>query len=145
MFLLAVGGICSPHTYAEALNANFKVYKIEADKKKRELKSTDQVQPSTLLEYQVTYSNNTASNLKNLKLNLPLPVYVSYVGTSLPTNALASTDGINFSKTPLTRVVNGKKVNIPLTEYRVLQWNVSELKAKQNTTISAQVRVNTSE
>jgi len=39
---------------------------------------------------------------------------------------------------------NGKKVNVPLAEYRVLQWNVSELKPKQKITVSAQVQVNTS-
>ena len=145
IFLVGISGICLPNVYAEALSANLKVFKIESSQKKKELKSTEQVQPSTALEYQVTYSNNTSNNLKNLKLNLPLPTYVSYVGTSLPANILASTDGINFAKAPLTKVVNGKKVNVPLNEYRALQWNISELKAKQSTTVSAQVRVNTAE
>jgi hypothetical protein len=143
---VVIGGVFFlTQAHAETLNANLKVFKIEAENKKKELTVVDEVQPNTLLEYQVIYSNVSNDSLKNLKLNLPLPAYVTYTGISTPNNQVyASLDGINFSKAPLKRVENGKTVKVPYSEYRVLQWNVSELKAKQSTTISAQTRVNNS-
>lgn len=128
------------------LKAEMKVFQVDAGKKnKKELKATDQVKPKDVLEYRVDYSNTSAGDLKNLKLNFPLPAQVTYLGQSFPKNAYASTDGVNFSKAPLERVVNGKKVKVPLNEYRVLQWHIAELKAKQKVSISAQVKVNASE
>jgi hypothetical protein len=135
------------HTSAnnQALVADMKVFQLEANQKvKKELKTTDQVKPKALLEYKVEYSNISSQSLKNLKLNLPLPTDVTYTGQSLPKDAYASVDGKSFAKAPLTRMENGKKVNVPLAEYRVLQWNVSELKPKQKIIVSAQVQVNTS-
>lgn len=143
---LLIGGALVNFSYAatEALTADMKVYKVDQLHKKKELKPSDQVKPNTLLEYKVEYSNVSANSLKNLKLNLPLPDFVTYTGQSVPKDTYASIDGKFFAKAPLTRVENGKKVNVPLNEYRVLQWNVNELKAKQKITVSAQVRVNTS-
>ena len=144
--ILVIGSMGGSYAYADALTAEMKVYQVTAkEQAKKELKQTDEVKPNSKLEYQVIYHNTSTNNLKNLKLNLPLPVHVSYLGSSFPANAYASTDGVHFAKAPLTRVVNGKKVNVPLNEYRVLQWNVKELKPKQKTTISAQVRVNAPE
>lgn len=133
-------------TYAntQPLNAQMKVFQVEL-KQKKELKATDQIKPNTLLEYKVEYSNVSVNTLKNLKLNLPLPEHVTYIGQSLPKDVYASVDGKNFAKAPLTRIENGKKINIPLREYRALQWNVVELNPKQKTVVSAQVRVNAPE
>ncbi|MBU3848734.1 MAG: hypothetical protein H9855_17580 [Candidatus Acinetobacter avistercoris] len=143
--LLLTGLTTQTFADSQALIADMKVFQIEVNQKvKKELKTTDQVKPKALLEYQVEYSNVSSQSLKNLKLNLPLPVDVTYTGQHLPQNIYASIDGKNFAKAPLTRMENGKKVNVPLTEYRVLQWNLSELKPKQKTIISAQVQVNTS-
>jgi hypothetical protein len=139
----------SQFTYAETspLKAEMNVFKVTDVKKntKKELKATDQVKPKEVLEYQVNYSNVSSDKLKGLKLNLPIPTHVSYIGTSSPNNAFASVDGVNFEKAPLTRVVNGKKVMVPLNEYRALQWQVNELKPKQKISVHAQVRVNASE
>lgn len=146
LFLLLISGLTT-YSFAnsQALIADMKVFQLEANQKvKKELKATDQVKPQALLEYKVEYSNASSQSLKNLKLNLPLPVDVTYTGQSLPKDAYASVDGKSFAKAPLTRMENGKKVNVPLAEYRFLQWNVSELKPKQKIIVSAQVQVNTS-
>ena len=128
------------------LKAEMTVFQVDAGKKnKKELKATDQVKPKDVLEYRVDYSNASSNSLKNLKLNLPLPEFVTYTGQSAPKDTYASLDGKSFAKAPLTRIENGKKVNVPLREYRALQWNVNELKPKQKISVSAQVRVNASE
>ncbi|WP_252406846.1 hypothetical protein [Acinetobacter terrae] len=144
--LLLFAGALVNFSYAgtEALTADMKVYKVDQINKKKELNPADQVKPKALLEYKVEYSNVSSNSLKNLKLNLPLPEFVTYTGQSAPKDTYASIDGKIFAKAPLTRVENGKKVNVPLNEYRVLQWNVNELKPKQKITVSAQVRVNAS-
>ncbi|MEZ2903619.1 hypothetical protein ACBQ24_12935 [Acinetobacter terrestris] len=142
---ISLGSTTHASTDNQPLVADMKVFQVETNQKvKKELKATDQVKPKALLEYKVEYSNISNQSLKNLKLNLPLPADVTYTGQSLPKDAYASVDGKNFAKAPLTRMENGKKVNVPLVEYRVLQWNVSELKPKQKIIVSAQVQVNTS-
>ena len=144
--LLLISGLTT-YSFAnsQALIADMKVFQLEANQRvKKELKATDQVKPQALLEYKVEYSNTSSQSLKNLKLNLPLPTDVTYTGQSFPKDTYASIDGKIFSRAPLTRMENGKKVNVPLAEYRFLQWNVSELKPKQKITVSAQVQVNTS-
>lgn len=147
-FLLSISMVYPAVSVAktETLIADMKVFKLEKSQKvKKELKATDSVKPKELLEYNVKYSNVSGQTLKNLKLNLPLPQHVTYTGQSLAGETYASIDGKNFAKAPLTRIENGKRVNVPLQEYRVLQWHVTELKAQQKTVISAQVRVNAPE
>lgn len=144
--LLVLSSMATVHAESNPISAKMYVFQIvdASNNSKKQLKETDQVKPNSVLEYRVDYSNNSANDLKNLKLNLPLPKFVTYTGHSLPKDTYASLDGKVFAKAPLTRVENGKKVNIPLSEYRVLQWNVRELKPKQKFSVSAQVRVNTS-
>lgn len=144
--VLAMGMPSMVYANENPLSAQMKVFQVNVDKNtQKELKTTDQVKPNQVLEYQVTYSNQSNSSLKTLKLNLPLPAYVSYTGKNTPKNTYASTDSVHFAKAPLTRVENGKKVNVPLSEYRALQWQVDELKPKQKITVAAQVRVNAAE
>ena len=144
--VLAMGMSSMVYANENPLSAQMKVFQVNVDKNtQKELKTTDQVKPNQVLEYQVTYSNQSNSSLKALKLNLPLPAYVSYTGKNTPKNTYASTDGVHFAKAPLTRIENGKKVNVPLSEYRALQWQVDELKPKQKITVAAQVRVNAAE
>lgn len=148
VFLSTVALTATHSVYAndKPLKAEMKVFQLDMSKNtKKELKVTDQVKPKDVLEYRIDYSNVSSSSLKNLKLNLPIPESVTYTGQSTPKDTYASLDGNVFAKTPLTRIENGKKVNVPLREYRVLQWNVSELKPKQKISVAAQVRVNTSE
>lgn len=129
------------------LKAEMQVFQVTGDQKqvKKVLQPTDKIKPNSVLEYKVDYSNVSKSSLKGLKLNLPIPEHVTYTGTSAPQNTLASTDGVNFAKAPLTRLVEGKKVMVPLSEYRALQWHVAELKPKQTISVKAQVRVNSAD
>ena len=141
-----VGATTNTMANGQPLVAELKVFEVDAQKKsKKVLSTTDQVKPKATLEYSVEYANVSNKALKNLKLNLPLPDFVSYTGLSSPKDVYASLDGKHFEKAPLTRVENGKKVQIPLSEYRALQWSVSELKPKQKIVVNAQARVNGAE
>lgn len=129
---------------ADAISAEMTVSKIEANKKTA-LKTTDQVEPKDVLMYEVEYKNISTQSLKDVRLNMPIPTHVTYIGHASPGAFYASTDGVKFAKAPLMRVENGKQVQIPLNEYRVLQWEIKDFKPKQEVKVSAQVRVNSAE
>ena len=129
----------------EPVSVQLKAFKRVVDSKgNAQFKAADSIKPQDVIEYRATYTNNTTGNIKSLKATLPIPADTQYLGASLPSGALASTDGVNFSAMPLKKKVDGKLVNIPLKEYRALQWQIAELPAKKAVTVSAQAKVNTS-
>ena len=129
----------------EPVSVQLKAFKKVVDSKgNAQFKAADSIKPQDVIEYRATYTNNTTGNIKSLKATLPIPADTQYLGASLPSGALASTDGVNFSTMPLKKKVDGKLVNIPLKEYRALQWQIAELPAKKSVTVSAQAKVNTS-
>jgi hypothetical protein len=132
-------------TANEPVSIQLKAFKKVVDNKgTAQFKAADSIKPQDIIEYRATYTNNTTHSIKSLKATLPIPADTQYLGSSLPSGALASTDGINFSAMPLKKKVDGKLVNVPLKEYRALQWQIAELPAKKAVTVSAQTKVNTS-
>jgi len=132
-------------TNNEPVSIQLKAFKKVVDNKgNAQFKVADSIKPQDVIEYRATYTNNTTGNIKSLKATLPIPADTQYLGSSLPSGALASTDGVNFAAMPLKKKVDGKLVNVPLKEYRALQWQIAELPAKKAVTVSAQAKVNTS-
>ena len=137
--------VATAATNNEPVSVQLKAFKRVVDSKgNAQFKAADSIKPQDVIEYRATYTNNTTGNIKSLKATLPIPADTQYLGASLPSGALASTDGVNFSAMPLKKKVDGKLVNIPLKEYRALQWQIAELPAKKSVTVSAQAKVNTS-
>ncbi len=137
--------VATAATNNEPVSVQLKAFKKVVDSKgNAQFKAADSIKPQDVIEYRATYTNNTTGNIKSLKATLPIPADTQYLGASLPSGALASTDGVNFSAMPLKKKVDGKLVNIPLKEYRALQWQIAELPAKKSVTVSAQAKVNTS-
>ena len=137
--------VATAATNNEPVSVQLKAFKRVVDSKgNAQFKAADSIKPQDVIEYRATYTNNTTGNIKSLKATLPIPADTQYLGASLPSGALASTDGVNFSAMPLKKKVDGKLVNIPLKEYRALQWQIAELPAKKAVTVSAQAKVNTS-
>lgn len=137
--------VATAATNNEPVSVQLKAFKKVVDSKgNAQFKAADSIKPQDVIEYRATYTNNTTGNIKSLKATLPIPADTQYLGASLPSGALASTDGVNFSAMPLKKKVDGKLVNIPLKEYRALQWQIAELPAKKAVTVSAQAKVNTS-
>jgi len=137
--------VATAATNNEPVSVQLKAFKKVVDSKgNAQFKAADSIKPQDMIEYRATYTNNTTGNIKSLKATLPIPADTQYLGASLPSGALASTDGVNFSAMPLKKKVDGKLVNIPLKEYRALQWQIAELPAKKSVTVSAQAKVNTS-
>lgn len=127
----------------EPVSIQLKAFKKTVDNKgKVQFIAADVTKPKDIIEYRATYTNNTAGSIKGLKATLPIPADTQYTGHSAPTGALASTDGINFAVAPLKKSVNGKTVEVPLKDYRALQWQVADLPANKSVTVTAQTKVN---
>jgi uncharacterized repeat protein (TIGR01451 family) len=120
---------------------------VGADKKEV-LSDATTVKPGELIEYRATYTNKGKAVVTNLLATLPIPPGTEYQGsTATPkTGVKASLGDGKFEPIPLKRKVklpDGKEVerNVPLTEYKSLQWSLGELAAGKSVVVSARVRV----
>ncbi|MEN6670485.1 hypothetical protein AAJP47_08935 [Psychrobacter sp. B38] len=93
----------------------------------------------TVIQYKATYTNTINKDINDLMVTLPIPTNMTFTGEVIPASAQASTDGQNYGDMPLMRKVNGQLVKVPLSEYRMLRWNIKLLPAKK----SAAVALNT--
>jgi len=110
------------------------------------LEPAERAAPGDVIEYRATYTNRTKDTVRNLVATLPLPSETVYEANSArPAGVLASSGG-TYGPVPLKRKVrgaDGKEVerDVPLAEYRSLQWNVGQLAAGASTTVSARIRL----
>jgi len=120
---------------------------LSADKKEV-LVDTKDVKPGEIIEYRATYTNKSKDPVKNLVGTLPIPPETVFQGGSAkPAIGVKASlgDGL-FAPIPLKRKVklpNGKdgEQDVPLAEYRSLQWSLGELAAGKSVVVSARVRV----
>jgi uncharacterized repeat protein (TIGR01451 family) len=109
----------------------------------------DEAKPGELIEYRALYRNDGASEAKGLMATLPIPHGTQYVaGSALPRRVEASLDGRTFAPVPLKRTVktpDGRTVvqEVPVAEYRALRWPLGALPSRDQRTVSARVRVET--
>lgn len=117
------------------------------DQKERLVDSKD-IKPGEIMEYRVTYTNKGKTAASNVVASLPIPVGTEFLRASAqPAIGLkASLGDGKFDPIPLKRKVkqpDGKIVeqDVPLSEYRSLQWSLGELAAGKSVVVSARVRV----
>jgi uncharacterized repeat protein (TIGR01451 family) len=103
--------------------------------------------PGDVLEYQAVYRNNGSGAVRKLQATIPIPGGAAFVsGSTLPANALASLDGINFARIPLKRQVRQSdgalsEQLVAADEYRFVRWTVDELAAGAAVTVAVRVAV----
>lgn len=122
--------------------------KVElADDKKERLIEAKSAKPGEVIEYVATYSNKGKTAVRDVLATLPIPADTIFVrDTPRPATARASVGDGKFAAIPLKRKVklpSGKEeeIEIPLSEYRALQWSLGELAAGKSVVVSARVRV----
>lgn len=105
------------------------------------------VRPGDVIEYQATYTNNGKQPVKGLLAGLPVPEGLEYLpnsakpGGSIVKAALKHGD---YAAEPLVRKgPSGKPESVPYNEYRVLRWEIGQLKAGASVTVSARAKVET--
>jgi len=120
---------------------------VGADKKETLVDGKD-VKPGEIIEYQVTYTNKGKAPVSNLTANLPIPEGTEFLRASAKPvlGAKASLGDGKFDPIPLKRKVktpDGKEVEqeVPLVQYRVLQWSLGELAPGKSAIVSARVRL----
>jgi uncharacterized repeat protein (TIGR01451 family) len=120
---------------------------LSAEKKEILVDAKD-IKPGEIMEYRATYTNKSKAPVTNLVGTLPIPADTVYQGGSAhPAIGVKASlgDGI-YAPMPLKRKVklpNGKdgEQDVPLAEYRSLQWSLGELAAGKSVVVSARVRV----
>ena len=113
--------------------------------------SADKAKPGEVIEYAAEYQNLDKASVKNVMATLPVPAGLEYLPeTSSPQIMMASTDGSTYAPAPLKRSVRGTDgkmmdVLVPYSEYRSLRWNLGEISAGASKTVSARMKVKTSQ
>lgn len=116
---------------------------------KEVLVPADEAKPGELIEYRARYRNDGAGEARGLMATVPIPRGTAYVaGSALPRRVEASLDGHTFAPVPLKRTVktpDGRTVvqEVPVAEYRALRWPLGTLPSRDQRTVSARVRVET--
>jgi uncharacterized repeat protein (TIGR01451 family) len=134
---------------AGAVAVELTAKRITKDQGREVLVAADEAKPGELLEYRALYRNDGATEAKGLMATLPIPRGTQYVaGSALPRGVQASVDGHTFAPVPLKRTVktpDGRTVvqEVPVAEYRALRWPLGALPSRDQRTVSARVRVET--
>ena len=115
------------------------------------LEAVSRTQPGDILEYQARYRNDKAGAsrpVRQVQALLPIPAVAAvYVpGSAWPAGAEASADGKRFEAMPLKRWVtrpdgSREQIDVPVTEYRALRWNLGDLAPGDVRMVRARVRV----
>ena len=126
---------------AEALSVNLQAKQIVTENGKQVLKTVNRAKSGDVIQYQAIYRNNIQKPMTDLALTLPVPANMVYVSSSSPAPTQASLDGKKFENLPIMRKVNGKMVEVPVSQYRALRWIVKTLPAQQSTTVSLNAKV----
>ena len=89
-----------------------------------------------VVQYCAQYTNTIGQSINDVAVTLPIPANMKFTGEAVPSSAQATTDGKNYASMPLLRMVNGKVVEVPLSEYKALRWNIKHLPAKKSATVT---------
>ena len=126
---------------AEALSVNLQAKQIVTENGKQVLKTVNRAKSGDVIQYQAIYRNNIQKPMTDLALTLPVPANMVYVSSSSPAPTQASLDGKKFENLPIMRKVNGKMVEVPVSQYRAVRWIVKTLPAQQSATVSINTKV----
>lgn len=134
---------------AQAVTSELAVFSVEASETGAEvLEPAGSIDPGELLQYVVTYKNNTNSALSGFVVTGPVPLDTSYQASSDFISQAATfearTADIDWSAPPLHRVVVNEagervKERVPAADYSEVRWVLSEALPAQST-LTAQYR-----
>jgi uncharacterized repeat protein (TIGR01451 family) len=118
---------------------------VKAANGREQLLDASSVKPGDVLEYRVTYTNNSGKAVTGLVADLPIPEGLEYVPRSAKPGAdlvkAAVKDG-EYSAEPLMRKGKANKPEpVPYAEYRALRWTLGQLPAGGVAAVSARAKV----
>ena len=146
-FALGGNALSQPVAAPSGLTSKLTVSHVDAADDKTTSKMAASAKPGDVLEYSASYSNGGKAAAERVQAVVPVPPgTVLLVNSAKPANPQASVDGINFSPTPLKRIVklpDGKSREdlVPMFEYRALRWPIGTIAPSQNVVVSLRVQV----
>ncbi|MAB67871.1 MAG: hypothetical protein CL662_13620 [Bacteroidetes bacterium] len=150
LFVLFLGLSVNANAQNDELSSVLKAFKITLGADGNEVATeVTEVKPGDIIEYRLTYQNETDGSLTQITPVLPIPLEMFYLDNSASpelSGASVSPTANDFRQPPLTRQVtlpDGSQVNrvIPAQEYRRIQWLVPALAAGESITLTARVEV----
>ena len=90
----------------------------------------------TLIQYKATYSNTLNTAIQNTTVTLPIPANTEFTGEAYPPSAQASLDNYNYRDLPLMRMVDGKLVEVPYSEYKSLRWDIKYIPPRKSVSVA---------
>lgn len=125
----------------------FKVVKVKDGSE--QFTAVSAIKPGDVIEYRVTYVNNTDGPVNDVMADLPIPSGMEYIPLSASSAAnareavvKATTGNSVFAAEPLLRKgANGKSEPVSYSEYRGLRWSLGQLPAHLPKTVSARATV----
>ena len=144
---LAAAGVKSSEPAKAAVSVKLTQRKvIKGADGKEQLVDALTVKPGDVLEYRVTYVNNSAKAVTGLIGELPIPQGLEYQRKSAKPGNLqlkaATKEGV-FAAEPLMRKVGSVQQEVPYSEYRKLNWTLGQLLAGAEVSVSARAQVQT--
>lgn len=130
------------------LVSDLKAFKVVLVDKKEQLVPAESVMPGDVIEYQLTYNNQTGGGITNLRPILPIPDGMIFIEqTAKPgIHAVSISNDQVFQVPPIVREItlpNGSKgkIKADAKEYRYIQW-LQESMAKGDTKVfKARMRI----
>lgn len=130
------------------LLSDLKAFKVVKVDNKEQLVETNSVMPGDIIEYQLTYINETGGSISNLRPVLPVPDGMIFIEeTANPTlHAVSITNDQVFQQPPVLKEIvlpNGSKgkIKVDPKEYRFLQWLQDSMNSGEIKTFKARMRI----
>ena len=147
--IMLVSGSAQAVAAEEAVQILLTQQKVIKDKNGKEQKiDAANVLPGDIVEYQATYRNVSKGRVSGLLADLPIPEGLAYVeGSATPAAGLKAAavktpSPASVSALPLMgKDATGTTVRLPLSDYRVLRWNVGTLAPGAQVVVSARAKV----
>lgn len=103
--------------------------------------SANALTSGSLVDYTTVFTNNSADRVKAMTVTMGIPKGTVLVGNTVPDYPQATVDGVNYSIVPLQTTVNGQLTAIPLSNYKALRWDLSNMGAGQTQSVSYRVKI----
>lgn len=109
---------------------------VQDEKGKSEYIPVSTAQPGSIIQYKATYQNTLNQSINNTTVTIPIPTNTEFTGDAFPRSAQGSVDYHNYMDIPLMRIVSGKLVEIPFSEYKSLRWDIKYIPAKKSVDVA---------
>ena len=102
-----------------------------------------QVASGNVLEYRGYITNQGSERVRNMKATFDIPANMELISQAdlEPARARGSVDGVNFQYMPLKMNVGGVLQDVPMSQYRAVQWEIPGLGLNEVAMVKYRLRV----